>query len=160
MATQTSNTTGITRLGDVPRGLIRQGRNLVGTGRNVFRAYVGAVAKVGEQGSELYNTLVERGERAERRGMEQVRTVRKELMARQQAIGDRIESTIAEPAMAAMRRFGVPTRGEVRALSANVATLSSKVDALVARLNDVQKGRRRRAHLKDRTVQDKISYHA
>ena len=131
-----------------------QGRAALDLGQEVVRAGLGAVGAAGEQTAKLFHALVDRGARVEEKVVEQVKesvgTVREKVSdlrgdvdARQQQVSTRvsdtvsgvIDSTVAEPLAGAMRRVGVPTRAELRELATAVATLSAKVDALVARLD-------------------------
>lgn len=136
------------------RAAREQGRAALDIGQDVVRAGLGAVGAAGEQTARLFHALVDRGSKVEERVVGQVREtmetvkekvgdLRGDVDARQQhlagrvsgTVGGVIDSAVAEPLAGAMRRVGVPTRGEVRELAAAVAALSAKVDALVARLD-------------------------
>lgn len=131
-----------------------QGRAALDLGQDAVRAGLGVVGAAGEQAGKLFHALVDRGARIEGKVVEQVKDtvesvkekvsdLRGEAEARQQlvtsrvgdAVGGVVDSAVAEPLAGAMRRAGVPTRGELRELAAAVAALSAKVDALVARLD-------------------------
>lgn len=122
------------RLWDLPQELIDRGRDMAGRGREVWLAGLGAVATVEEEGSNLFNRLVERGHEVESEGKKQLDTVRKEINARQNDITQSVEETVYEPLLNALKRFGVPTRGEMHDLTARVENLTRKVDVLVERL--------------------------
>jgi poly(hydroxyalkanoate) granule-associated protein len=110
---------------------------MVGKSRDVWLAGMGAMVAAQDKGGDFFNTLVERGQKLENRGMQQVEAVRGEISARgkdiEREVSDRVE-TASEPLLNALRRFGVPTRAEVRDLAASVDALSKKVDSLLTRL--------------------------
>jgi poly(hydroxyalkanoate) granule-associated protein len=98
---------------------------------------MGALASAQEEGGALFNTLVERGQKLENRGMQQVGAVREEISARQHDLQKNVSETVegvSEPLLNALKRFGVPTRAEVRDLAASVDSLAKKVDSLLTRL--------------------------
>jgi poly(hydroxyalkanoate) granule-associated protein len=131
-----------------------QGRAALDVGEDVLRAGLGVMGAAADQAGKLFTALVDRGARVEEKVVGQVKEtvgtvrdkvadVRGDVAARQQTlvtrvsdtVGGAVESTVAEPLAGAMRKVGVPTRAELHELSAAVATLSAKVDALVARLD-------------------------
>lgn len=134
MATQTQKNDGY-KITELPKELMQIPRELAGRGRDVYLAGLGAVASVEEEGTTLFSTLVERGKKMEQRGRKQVDEMRETVNTRQRQAVDTVEDTVYEPMLGAMKRFGVPTRAEVRDLSANVDALSNKVDALIRKLD-------------------------
>lgn len=122
------------RLLDIPQDLLNRGRQMAGMGRDVWLAGLGAVATVEEEGSSLFTTLVRRGEKVESAGRKRLGAVRDDLTVRQKSLTHAVEETVYEPMLKAMSRFGVPTRGEIRDLSAKVDALTKHVDMLVQRV--------------------------
>jgi poly(hydroxyalkanoate) granule-associated protein len=125
-------------LRNLPQELFNRSTELAGKSRDVWMAGMGALASAQDRGGEFFNTLVERGQKLENRGLEQVDTVRGELSARQRELQHNVSEgieTASEPLLAALKRFGVPTRAEVRDLAASVDVLSKKVDSLLSRLD-------------------------
>lgn len=131
-----------------------QSRAALDLGHDVVRAGLGVVGAAGEQTARLFHALVDRGARVEDRVVGQARDavetvkeraadLRNDVGARQHemtarvggAVGTVIDHTVAEPLADVLRRAGVPSRAEMRELSTQVALLSAKVDALVARLD-------------------------
>jgi poly(hydroxyalkanoate) granule-associated protein len=124
-------------LRNLPQEVFNRSTEMVGKSRDVWLAGLGAMTAAQEEGGSLFNTLVERGQKLENRGMQQVGAVREELSTRQHEIqrevSDRVE-VASEPLLNALKRFGVPTRAEVRDLAASVDALAKKVDSLLTRL--------------------------
>ena len=139
MSTQTRNPE-IFRLGDLPRNVVGKVTDLpkdaVKRSREVWLAGVGALATVEEEGTSFFSTLVQRGEKVEDQGRKQIDAVREDVAARQKQVTERVENTVHEPLIGAMKRFGVPTRAEVQELSANVDALANRVNALITRLDE------------------------
>jgi poly(hydroxyalkanoate) granule-associated protein len=111
-------------------------------GRDVWLAGLGALATVEEEGSKLYNRLVERGkdfEEERRKELEEaekeVREKRDEALAQLEEAGEETQSRLLDTVNAALERFGVPTRSEVDRLSEKVETLSKQVDELSTALS-------------------------
>ena len=125
-------------LTEIPQDLISRGRQMVGMGHDIWLAGLGAVVTVEEEGSNLFSTLVKKGARLETAGKKRFVAVKEDVTARQKAVSQTVEGTVYEPLLKAMSRFGVPTRGEIRDLTAKVDALTHQVDVLVTRM--AQKG--------------------
>jgi poly(hydroxyalkanoate) granule-associated protein len=124
-------------LRNLPQEIFNRSTEMVGKSRDVWFAGMGALASAQEEGGALFNTLVERGQKLENRGMQQVGAVREEISARQHDLQKNVSETVegvSEPLLNALKRFGVPTRAEVRDLAASVDSLAKKVDSLLTRL--------------------------
>ena len=153
MSTETRNST-IFRLGDLPRNVADRvvslprelARDVTHRGREVWLAGLGALATAEEEGTTLFNKLVEqgeklveRGEQMEEKGKQRIETVREDLTARKAEVSERIEKVeadVSDSVMSALKRFGVPTRVEVESLSASVAVLSERVETLLRKLEE------------------------
>lgn len=122
------------RLLDIPQDLLNRGKQMVGVGRDVWLAGLGAVATVEEEGTTLFTTLVKRGEELEGAGRKRLSAVRTGLTDRQKSLTQTVEETVYEPLLKAMSRFGVPTRGEIKDLTAKVDALTHQVDLLVTKM--------------------------
>ncbi len=122
------------RLLDIPQDLLNRGKQMVGVGRDVWLAGLGAVATVEEEGTSLFSTLVKRGEELEGVGRKRLGAVRSGLGERQKTLTQTVEETVYEPLLKAMSRFGVPTRGEIKDLTAKVDALTHQVDLLVTKM--------------------------
>jgi poly(hydroxyalkanoate) granule-associated protein len=154
MATQTKgrNTT-IFRLGDLPKNVAGRvvklpkeiADGMTTRGRDVWLAGLGALATAEEQGVSFYQglvkqgeTLVARGEKLEARGKARLDDLKDEVETRREAVADRVETTVVDPMVDALRRLGVPTRAEVQKLSTQVESLTERVNLLIAKLDRAQ----------------------
>lgn len=122
------------RLWELPQELIQRGRVMADRGHDIWLAGLGAVATVEEEGTTLFDTLVARGQKVEEAGKRQAQSVRQEVATRGEEIGAAVEEKVYEPILDALRRFGVPIRGELKQLAGKVDTLARRVDALAGKL--------------------------
>ncbi len=123
---------------EIPQDLLSRGKQMVGVGHDIWLAGLGAVITMEEEGTALFSTLVKRGEKVETAGKKRIVAVRDDVTARQKAVTQTVEGTVYEPLLKAMSRFGVPTRGEIKDLTAKVDALTHQVDLLVTKM--AQKG--------------------
>jgi poly(hydroxyalkanoate) granule-associated protein len=112
-------------------------------GREVWLAGLGALATVEEEGTKLFNRLVDRGQKfeEERRhdieeATEKVREQSDEALTQLEEAGEETQSMLTETVNSALDRFGVPTRKEVDDLADKVDHLSEQVSALADHLSD------------------------
>lgn len=153
MSTETRNST-IFRLGDLPKNVadrvVKLPRELAGEvttrGRDVWLAGLGALATVEEGSTALYDrlvkqgeTLVERGEKMEERGKARLDELKGEVDTRREKVAEKVETTVYDPMVDALRKLGVPTRAEVQKLSAQVETLTERVSLLIAKLEQEER---------------------
>lgn len=144
----TQNNT-IFRLGDLPGSVasrvIKLPREIADgvttRGRDVWLAGLGALATVETESASLFQTLVkqgeklvERGEEMEQRGKVRIDELKTTVDARREEAVEKVESTVVDPMVEALKKLGVPTRGEVQKLSAQVESLTERVNLLLARL--------------------------
>ncbi len=125
-------------LTEIPQDLLARGRQMVGVGHDIWLAGLGAVVTVEEEGTNLFSTLVKRGQKLETEGKKRFVAVKDDVTTRQKAVTQTVEGTVYEPLLKAMSRFGVPTRGEIKDLTAKVDALTHQVDLLVTKM--AQKG--------------------
>jgi poly(hydroxyalkanoate) granule-associated protein len=110
-------------------------------GREVWLAGLGALATVEEEGSKLFNRLVDRGQEFEderrakiEEATETVREQSDEALAQLEEAGEETQSALASSVSAALERFGVPTQKEVDDLADKVDHLSTQVENLAEHL--------------------------
>ena len=106
----------------------------------IWLAGLGALARAEEEGSKLFSTLVNEGERFQSKGKVQWDEVRNELeqaatKARRGAEGalGKLEEGFDEQVARTLHRVGVPTREEIAALGRRVEELTHAVERLRAR---------------------------
>jgi poly(hydroxyalkanoate) granule-associated protein len=111
-------------------------------GRDVWLAGLGALATVEEEGTKLFNRLVDRGQEfeEERRhefeeATEKVREQSDEALTQLEEAGEETQSMLSESVSSALERFGVPTRKEVDDLADKVDHLSQQVEELADHLS-------------------------
>lgn len=144
----TENNT-IFRLGDLPRNVaeraVKLPREIAGgvatRGRDVWLAGLGALATVETEGAALFQglvrqgeTLVARGEEMEKRGKARFDELKAEASEKREEVTEKVETTVVDPVVDALKKLGVPTRGEVQKLSAQVESLTERVNLLLAKL--------------------------
>ncbi|HEU4453176.1 MAG TPA: phasin family protein [Longimicrobium sp.] len=125
--TRRTRTRAVVRVGDVPQELLERGRQMAGVGRDVWRAGLGALAMVGEEGTHLFDRLVASGEELEERG-------KKEVGARRKELSNALDDQLVDPVFSALKRFGVAGRAELDDIAARVEQLTGKVDRMLAHL--------------------------
>jgi poly(hydroxyalkanoate) granule-associated protein len=94
--------------------------------RRVLLASIGAVALTIDEIGDLVDKLVERGEIAEQEGKKLV----SEIKEKRKKTTDQAEDTASTRMREMMDRMDIPTKSDIDALSAKIATLSKKVDEL------------------------------
>ena len=94
--------------------------------RRVLLASVGVVALTIEEIRELVDKLVERGEIAEQEGKKLVIEIKEKRKKKTDETEDIASSRMRE----LMDKMDIPTKSDIDALSAKIATLSKKVDEL------------------------------
>ena len=94
--------------------------------RRVLLASVGVVALTIEEIRELVDKLVERGEIAEQEGKKLVIEIKEKRKKKTGEAEDLASSRMREM----MDKMDIPTKSDINALSAKIATLSKKVDEL------------------------------
>jgi poly(hydroxyalkanoate) granule-associated protein len=110
-------------------------KDLKETANKVWLAGLGALASVGEEGGKLFNTLVDKGSGVESRGKKEFAKAKSTLeevadQAKNEAqkAWSRLETVLDDKVTASLHRVGVPSRDEIKNLSARVAELTRKVE--------------------------------
>ena len=139
--------------------------------REIWLAGLGALSAVEEEGSKLFTNLVSKGESYEQKRQEQVSKLLSEATAKpmelagkpmelagemQDQVSNRLENAFA----AALDRFGVPTRKEVRDLTKMVQSLTRKVETLAKTLEAQEApAAQKPATQKTTAKKDRATYH-
>ncbi len=99
----------------------------------IWLAGLGALAVAGEEGRNLFRTLVERGEEFEGRGRVQVDKVKgkvKDARSNVEMAFEKAQEGFDEKVAGALHRMGVPTRGEIAKLTKRVEDLTKSIEKL------------------------------
>ncbi len=98
--------------------------------QKIWLAGLGALAVAEEEGSKVFNRLVDRGRDWEDRGKEKAQEGAKRAKSRvEQAFGG-VEEKVDKRITEAMKRLGVPSRDEIRELTRKVEELNAKIETL------------------------------
>ena len=93
---------------------------VVGSVRNIWLAGLGAAVIAQQEGTKMFDTLVHKGEEAEKDATEKATTT-------WDKVSEKFDAQIAQ----SLHRIGVPTREEI-------ATLTRRVDALIASVDKLR----------------------
>lgn len=96
--------------------------------QKIWLAGLGALAVAEEEGARMFETLVERGRDWEGRGRERMEEARSRMKDRVDDVEDKIDDRVT----AALKRFGVPSREEIRELTRRVEELNAKIEKMHA----------------------------
>ncbi len=107
--------------------------------RQIWLAGLGAYAKIGEDGSKLFDALVREGERTEQMVRDEVEAVKNSARsrvaeARDKALGkwNALEEAFDRRLNSAITRLGVPSRNDFLALDEKIEALNRQLDRLSA----------------------------
>lgn len=100
----------------------------------IWLAGLGALSAAEEEGSKIFNTLVEKGEAFEKRGKkvldqakDRVVSARERAEQRWHKVGDEIDDRVN----ATIERLGVPSRDEIQKLTKRVEELNKKIEPML-----------------------------
>jgi poly(hydroxyalkanoate) granule-associated protein len=100
----------------------------------IWLAGLGALAAAEQEGTKVFNRLVERGRDYESRGRTEAREQYERTKEKAQSTWEDVSGKIDELVTSALHRLGVPTRDEIRTLTQRVEELNAKVEALKPRV--------------------------
>lgn len=110
--------------------------NLTGAARDIWRAGLGALATVNDEGTKLFDNLKTRGEDFEKEGKKQIEStfdkVSGQYKEQSQKVTDKVSDSVEGTVKDIMERFDIPTRDEIH-------SLINKVDALTKKVDDIAK---------------------
>lgn len=105
--------------------------------RQIWLAGLGAYAKIGEDGSKLFDTLVREGERTEQMVRDELEVVKNGARSRVAEAKDRalgkwnaLEEAFDKRLNSAITRLGVPSRDDILALDDRIEALNRQLDRL------------------------------
>jgi poly(hydroxyalkanoate) granule-associated protein len=99
----------------------------------IWLAGLGAMAAAEEEGSKLFRNLVEKGERIEDRGRQQVEKAKDTMdgvKTAAESYWDTFSNTLDDRVTAIIHRIGIPTKDEIETLTKKVENLTSSVEKL------------------------------
>jgi poly(hydroxyalkanoate) granule-associated protein len=117
----------------------------MGSTRQIWLAGLGAYIIAEREGSELFNALVQRGEKIEAQAMQQAKEVVGGFQERFEDIQvdtfnnlNKLEKVFQKRVMRALRHLGIPSREDIRHLARQVEALQQCVDEII-RLDQSQR---------------------
>ncbi|MEJ2086251.1 MAG: phasin family protein [Acidobacteriota bacterium] len=99
----------------------------------IWLAGLGALTSAEEEGTKLFNKLVEKGESFEGRGRKQFAKVQKKVesaVGQAESSWEKLGDAFDDRVASAINRLGVPSRDEIVTLTKRVEELTLKVDEL------------------------------
>ncbi len=100
----------------------------------IWLAGLGALAAAGEEGTKMFDRLVDRGREYESKGRDEARKQYEEAKTSAEDTwkgwADKIDDSVTK----ALHRLGVPSREEIHTLTQRVEELNSKVESLKPRV--------------------------
>jgi poly(hydroxyalkanoate) granule-associated protein len=99
----------------------------------IWLAGLGALSAAEEEGTKLFNRLVDRGKDFEAKGkveVEKVKAKAEEVKAKAEATFEEWSGKLDEKVTATLQRLGVPTRDEIHTLTQKVEDLTAKLEQL------------------------------
>lgn len=99
----------------------------------IWLAGLGALSAAEEEGTKLFNALVEKGEAFEAKGKKQLLKAREAVegvVGKAESSWEKLGDAFDDKVAAAIKRLGVPGRDEINKLTRRVEELTLKVDQL------------------------------
>ena len=99
----------------------------------VWLAGLGALAAAEEEGAKVFNTLVERGEKYESRGKEELAKVKEKVegaFGKAEGSWEKLGDSFDDKVAGVIQKLGVPTSDEITTLTQKVEELTKQVDQL------------------------------
>lgn len=100
----------------------------------IWLAGLGALAAAGEEGTKVFDRLVDRGREYETRGRDEARKQYEGARSTADELWGTWSSKLDEAVTNALHRMGVPSRDEIRNLTQRVEELNAKVEMLKPRV--------------------------
>lgn len=101
-------------------------KDLKESAQRIWLAGLGALAVAEEEGGRVFESLVDRGREWEGRSKERMDEARERVRTTVDDVEDRIDERVT----AALQRFGVPSREEIRELTRRVEELNAKIERM------------------------------
>lgn len=105
--------------------------------QKIWLAGLGALSAAEQEGSKLFKTLVEKGEKFESRGRDVVDDAKEDVTdavddakTKAETAWEKVEDRVDGAVASALKRFGVPSREEIATLTQRVEELTRVVEQL------------------------------
>ena len=112
--------------------------NAIEYARQIWLAGLGALAKAEKEGSQLFDTLVHRGEELEAQAMQRAEDTVEELKDRLGEVResaahnlDKLEKAFQKRVTRALHRLGVPSREDIQDLARQVNALQESIKTMI-----------------------------
>jgi poly(hydroxyalkanoate) granule-associated protein len=96
----------------------------------IWLAGLGALAAAEEEGTKVFQRLVERGREWETKGRTEAKESYEKARSKAEGTWNDVSGKVDEAVTSALHRLGVPTRDEIRNLTLKVEELTAKVENL------------------------------
>lgn len=100
----------------------------------IWLAGLGALASAGEEGTKMFDRLVDRGRDYEAKGRDEARKQYEGARSTADELWSTWSGKLDEAVTSALHRMGVPSRDEIRNLTQRVEELNAKVEMLKPRV--------------------------
>lgn len=100
----------------------------------IWLAGLGALTAAGEEGTKMFDRLVEKGREYETRGRDETRKQYEGAKSSADDLWNSWSGKLDEAVTGALHRMGVPSRDEIRNLTQRVEELNAKVEMLKPRV--------------------------
>ncbi len=107
--------------------------DIMDSAHKVWLAGLGAVAMAEQEGGKLFSNLVDKGQKLEKKGKDEVEKAKGAVSGMKtvaESYWDTFGRTIDEQVTAVIHRIGVPTKDEIETLTKKVEQLTVAVDNL------------------------------
>ena len=104
--------------------------DLKDSAHRIWLAGLGALAAAEEEGTKVFQRLVERGREWESKGKVEVKETYEKARTKAESTWGDLGTKVDEAVTSALHRMGVPTRDEIRNLTLKVEELTAKVENL------------------------------
>ncbi|MES1243935.1 MAG: phasin family protein [Acidobacteriota bacterium] len=106
----------------------------------IWLAGLGALAAAGDEGTKMFDRLVDRGREYESRGREEARKQYEGARSNADDLWKTFSEKLDESVTKALHRMGVPSRDEIHNLTRRVEELNAKVEMLKPRVTPAGTG--------------------
>lgn len=110
------------------RDLTALGGELAEAGHSLWLAGLGAAKRVEEEGRDLFDSMVERGRKVEKRQFKSIDRTLADTGRRVRELSERVQTRFGGGLRDTLHRLGVATRDDLEALSGRLEALDRKLE--------------------------------